>query len=334
MTVPYTKPWLSLADQIALMTSRGMTVANHADAEQCLSNIGYYRLSGYWYPYRDVLPVPTTDPAALPAQAISDDFRAGTSLQQVLDLYEFDRTLKLLVLDAIERIEIAVRVKVGYVLGRRDRFAHLNRAHLDGRFTTPGPNRTPSTYDKWLTRMNGAQSQSKEDFIGHFAKYGGRLPVWVVTEILDFGALSYLYEGMKSVDRNEVANEFGVRDANGAGHGRMLANWMRVINYVRNICAHHSRLWNRNMTVQLRSNLLRSVPTLTHVHSGSPNTTSRIYGALCVLQHLLDAIHPGTTWASDLRRHINTGLAGVGNDQSQMGFPTGWETETLWQSGP
>ena len=79
-----------------------------------LSVVGYYRLSGYLYAYR-VLPEGS--------QVRLDTFRESTTFDQVIALYDFDRRLKLLMLDALERIEIAVRFRVGYTLPATGRVA-------------------------------------------------------------------------------------------------------------------------------------------------------------------------------------------------------------------
>lgn len=335
MNVPYPKPWLSLTDQVALIQARGLGLTDVDSAERVLASIGYYRLSGYWYPYRRSVPVPTTDPNQLSANLVIDDFRSGSTLQQVVDLYEFDRVLKLLVMDAIERVEVTVRTKIGYTLGKRDRHAHLNRSHLDRKFTQRRPGQSVSDHDTWKQKLAAAQSRSKEDFVRHFAnRYHGPLPVWVATELLDFGGLSYLFTGMVTADRDQVAADLGARDTSGGGHGKMLANWLRAINYVRNICAHHSRLWNRNMVDQLTPRYLALIPSLNHVASGAPHTTKRVYGTLCVLKFLLDQIQPsnGTgTWSADLVSHLETGFGSSGYSVQDMGFPTNWRTEALWK---
>lgn len=208
---PYTKPYLSLTEQLELLASRGMRIADPAAATRWLSVVGYYRLSGYWYPYRAL---------GEPGFSRSDKFIDGTSFDQVIALYEFDRMLKLLLLEATERFEIAMRVRVGHTLGRHGAYAHLDPSLLDGRFTQHRPNRS-SRYREWLTRVQHAQVRSREDFVEHFrSKYDGPLPTWVVTEILEFGSLSTLYEGLASKDRAYIARGLGVVNAQGQGNGK------------------------------------------------------------------------------------------------------------------
>ena len=144
MSSTYAKPHLTLDEQASLLQSRGM-VLDRTQAVRWLGMIGYYRLSGYWYPYR-----------VLVDGARTDRFLDSTSLQQVVDLYDFDRQLKLLMLDALERIEIGMRCRVGYTLGLRGSYAHLEPANFDRKFikVPPSPeslDEVPelSRYDDW-----------------------------------------------------------------------------------------------------------------------------------------------------------------------------------------
>ncbi|RYF56990.1 MAG: Abi family protein [Comamonadaceae bacterium] len=327
----YGKPFKTIPQQRQLLESRGMTIADPTTAEQWLNTVGYYRLSGYWYPYR-VRSRPTSG-----APVIEDRFQPGTSFQQVLDLYEFDRVLKLLVLDAIERIEVIMRVRVGHTLGRHGAFAHTDPAALSREFVgVADPSRPPAhaewldgPHAKWLRKVGQDQGRSKEEFVTHFKrKYGGPLPVWVVTEILDFGGLSRLYEGLMQKDRDDIAASFDLRDNSGAGHGAALVSWMKNLNYVRNTCAHHSRLWNRNIDVQVSGRHLTTIPDLQH--AASPVTTKRVYASLAVLAYLLEHVDPRSNWRTAITQHIQTGLAAMNRSESEMGCPPAWVTEAVW----
>lgn len=327
----YPKPFKTISQQRQLLESRGMVLADPAAAERWLNAVGYYRLSGYWYPYR-VRRQPAVGPPI-----IDDTFQAGTSFDRIIELYDFDRKLKLLVLDAIERVEVAMRVRVGHVLGRHGAFAHTDPNVLSPEFVgTAHPALPPAHADwltsehaKWLRKVDQEQSRSKEEFVKHFKrKYGGPLPVWVVTEILDFGGLSRLYEGLKQIDRDDIAAGFNLRDNSGAGHGAALVSWMKNLNYIRNSCAHHSRLWNRNIDVQLSHRHLLTVPDLHH--AASPTAAKRVYASLAVLAYMLEHVSPGSGWSADIVNHITTELAAMNRSDSEMGCPPGWTTQPLW----
>lgn len=309
-----------------------MIVPDAAAAERWLNSVGYYRLSGYWYPYRlQVQPA-----GAAPYR--DDNFQAGTSFDRIVELYNFDRNLKLLVLDAIERVEVAMRVRVGHTLGRRGSYAHTDPSALSPEFIrVANPAQPPahaewlgSPHAKWLNKVAAEQSRSKEEFVKHFQrKYGGPLPVWVVTEILDFGGLSRLYEGLKQIDRDDIAASFKLIDRSGAGLGSALVSWMKNLNYIRNCCAHHSRLWNRGIDVQLSHKHLQVVPALQH--AASAGVARRVYASLAVLAYMLDQISPGSSWSAEVVAHIKTGLGALGHKDSEMGCPPGWTTEPLWR---
>jgi len=336
LSVTYAKPYLSIAEQVALLQRRGMAVPDAAAAERWLYLVGYYRVSGYSYVWRQQQPG---------TQVRSDDFLPrGTQFQQVVDLYEFDRNLKQLILQGLERIEIMMRVRVGHTLGRRDTYGHENPACLDVEFTRQRLRRgrtLPSLHHSWMEDAAKKQARSKEDFVEHYRqRYGGHLPVWVVTEILDFGSLSYLYSGLLLPDRAEIALELDIVNVAGLGNEAALVNWMRTLNYVRNVCAHHSRLWNRNMDEKIAPKHLAALPELAHIANvattASVNTptsaTTRVYAAIAVLTYLIEHSCPAPTWKSSLIAALTTDLPATGRSLSEMGFPGNWASEPLWTS--
>lgn len=138
----YSKPYLSLAGQLTLIKKRGLQVADEAAAIDCLHRNGYYRLSAYWYPFREIVGTVRTD-----------DFLSGSRFEDAIALYKFDKKLKLLLLDAIERVEIAARVEIALVLGQRDPFAHTKPALFRSRFSSPGRS-GPSDYQNWTNKFD------------------------------------------------------------------------------------------------------------------------------------------------------------------------------------
>nr|WP_198012511.1 Abi family protein [Promicromonospora sukumoe] len=330
----YQKPYLTVDQQLDLLESRGLDLGNRAAAAEWLRRVGYYRLSGYWYPFRE------SRSQQNGPRLVLDQFVAGTTLAQVADVYEFDRKLRLLVMDGIERVEVSVRFHVGHVLGRRGAFAHADPEALDDDFagsdiaSPPALNTWMQTsHSQWLRRRQDEERRSKADFVKHFrAKYGPPLPVWVVTEILDFGGLSYLYDGMIQRDRDEVASALGLFDASGAGNSGVLKSWLKNLNYIRNICARHARLWNVNVVEQISPRTVRPIPELTHIADTGGNITFRVYATLALLALLTTRIHPGDDWTSRMRSLITTLPAN--RSEQEMGFPTGWHELPLWSSQP
>ncbi|MFI2366457.1 Abi family protein [Promicromonospora sp. NPDC019610] len=317
----YAKPYLSPTQQAALLAQRGMDPAG-ADATHGLGTIGYYRLSAYWYPYRVIDQQQTSQSRRVRRHSAVP---AGTAFTQILDLYSFDQCIKMAVMEAVERIEVAVRVQIADVLGRRSPFGHHQTHCLDGAFTGRRPGESQSRHERWLDRLREQQRRSSEDFVQHFrTKYTGDLPVWTAIELLDFGAMATLFTGLKRADRDVIAARLGVVDQRQHGDGSVLANWLRVLNFVRNTCAHHARLWNRHFTDKVRTSALGGIESLQHLRHVSERDRARFYPALAVIWHLMSTISPESTWhvrtRATLDRFPTDGVVGP----ADMGFPPDW----------
>lgn len=132
----YTKPWQSYEDQLDLLMARGLVVTDRAKALEYLQRIGYYRISGYWFPFRQrsgqlvLLDRNGRKPKRLNhVETIAlDAFKPGATFENAVHLYIFDKQLRLLAMDALERIEIALRVDISHTLGKLDRFAYQEPA--------------------------------------------------------------------------------------------------------------------------------------------------------------------------------------------------------------
>ena len=323
MLPPYRKPHLDVPGQIALLRSRGMKVTDPAKAAGYLERVGYYRLSGYWYPLRQSRLVLGAD--GKPLTQVLDDFRSGVDFSQAVDLYVFDKRLRLPFLDAIERIEVAIRVDIALLLGARDPWAHRQAAFLHGSFAKrPNPRSGRTAHQDWLTRLDQLAARSKDEFVRHFnARYSGPLPIWIAIELWDFGMLSTFLAGMAVADQVRIGAKHGVQ------RPELLTGWMRGINLVRNICAHHGRLWNRSIADQPKPPRLNELPMLDHIAT-DVFAQSRLYGVAAPMQFLLKTINPTTTWSARLRHHLTAFPAAPGAAVTQSGFPANWDVLPLW----
>lgn len=318
---PFAKPYLSVADQIALLRSRGMGITDDARATAALERIGYYRLSGYWFPLRASTPAPT--PAS---PKILDAFQPGAEFSQVIDLYVFDKKLRFLMLDALERVEVALRTDIALLLGQYSPLAHRDPAWLHGNFAKKLLQGRPYTrHAEWLRRLDEAIDRSREDFVVHFkATYSTPLPIWMAVELWDFGMLSHFLSGMRHQDQAQIAARYGLP------RPELLTGWVRSLNFVRNIAAHHSRLWNRPLIDQPVLPRAGEVPLLDHLRSDRLYQT-RLYGPAAILRHLLRVINPSTSWATRLADHLETLPQAPGVALNHMGFPANWRSLPLWQ---
>lgn len=332
----YDKPWKSYDDQLNQLIQRGLIVTHRNKALEYLRRIGYYRLSGYWFPFRErsgdccPLVAPTGRRKFKRGDKdnlVLDTFKYGASFENAVDLYVFDKKLRMLAMDALERIEIALRVDISYSLGKKDPFAYLKPELLFDGFAKKLNEKTGLTrHHEWLTRQAGLISRTREEFITHNkTKYGFPLPIWVVSEIWDFGTMSILFDGLLEADQNEISTKYRL------SNGRVFASWLRSLNYLRNVCAHHSRLWNRNIVDQPKLPHSNEVPWVSPFH-GNAHSLARPFLLFCIAKYLLKSINPNSGWGLRLKQLLLEfpDLQHLGLNLASMGVMEGWE-QWDWQ---
>ena len=325
----YAKPWLSVDEQIDRLAGHGIEIEDRDRAAAVLQAVGYYRLTGYLYPFRESEQFVDDDGRAR-VQVLSD-YRAGTTLRHAEDIIDFDRRLRMLVMDGVERIEVAFRMRIGYVLGRKSPFAYEDRACFTETFTaesTDARDPAPSRHVQWLQRVNDRKAGSDEQFVEHFRqKYDDRMPVWALTEILELGHLSVLYRGMQQPDAEEIAWAFGVPTK------KIMVSWLASLNYVRNVAAHHSRLFNRKLQHAPSRPKAGQIAVLDHLRDeATAKGVFGTYNALAVIAYLLPAIDPATIWATQLAALLREFPASHALAIGSMGAPRNWESLDLWHS--
>lgn len=307
MLKKYNKPALTFEQQLEHLASRGLQIDNQSDALQQLTSISYYRLSAYWYPFRKR----NTD------ETVSSFFSPNSSFEEVVGLYEFDRKLRLLVLDALERIEVSVRTKITYHIGHKyGAFGYLDPKNFHEKFN----------HAKWVSRLNNEVHRSSDEFVNHYkTKYTDypNIPIWMLTEVMSFGSLSFFYEGLQNSqklgveDKKAVANYFDL-------HHKRLGNWLHTLTYVRNVCAHHSRLWNRKLAIRPdKAKQSEWLPPMTP-------RSDRIFYILLILRQLLRASGNGDEWAIQINQLI-TPIAATNSYRVAMGLPPNWVEHPIWK---
>jgi abortive infection bacteriophage resistance protein len=295
------KPPKTIHEQIALLQSRNMQFRVVANAPHFLSTISYYRLKGYWWEMQD--------------DNVNHHFDANSYFEDVIDLYNFDRHFRLIVFNAIERIEIALRTKLIY---------HLSIGYGAEWYLNPSIFQEPKRFTSFLGKINMDMSNSSEEFIvKHFENHPNEMPEsWKALEVLTLGALSKLYSNLKHQlpEKNRIATEFGLNNQ------KYLASWLLTITVIRNIIAHHGRLWNR--VIINKYDWPQTTPT--PVLSYTPNNYQRrkIFPILSAILYLNNKISPGHQIKQELFNLFNQ----FPNTQlSKMGFPANWQNESLWQ---
>ncbi|ARP68314.1 abi family protein (plasmid) [Mesorhizobium sp. WSM1497] len=311
---------MTIPQRRTLLESRDMAVPDVPKAEEYLQQIGYYRLSAYWYPFRKLVQQQDN------SFALGNAFKAGTQFKHSTDLYAFDKGLRLLVLDAIERIEISVRTEVALSIGRHDPRAQCEPALLDKRFTTAkNPAFVDSMHTGWLRKLDKRAATSKEEFAVHFRTKnpGETMPVWIAVELLDFGPLSPFLSGMRYSDVQAISASYG------GLRPLLIKSWTRSLSGIRNVCAHHSRHWNKPLVDQPALPNHGEIPDLDHL-SQMAGANRRLYAALAIMRLLLKQINPRTNWADRLKTHMAQFPTAPNIKIGHAGFPANWAALPLW----
>lgn len=312
----YTKPPKTYKEQIELLKGRGLIFTDEEKAERQLSTVSYYRLSAYMFPFKKKVD-----------DNIIDKFKEGTTWKDVYNLYVFDRKLRLLVFDAIEKIEVAVRCQIVYQL------SHKYGSHWQDnptifkepveRLLSNGKMQKTDVFVEIQRHISDQLGNNKAElFIQHYADtYDEPInpPSWMCVEIMYFNHLSRICTYLKQrSDISGIASFFDLPP-------RTFNSWLHTINYARNICAHHSRLWNRDFNiVPERLDFSRH-----RVWISSPSTEkrSKVYYFLCMMNYILQTVNPNTSFAERLKSIISEYNPPLG----AMGFPRDWEFEKIWK---
>ncbi|TFD26642.1 Abi family protein [Cryobacterium lyxosi] len=220
---------LNLAEQVALLRTRGLVMgdddATSTAARLFLYGTNYYRFSGYARYFQ-----------IAPGRG-DDRYRAGTSFAQIRDLYEFDLQLSRLLFDGLAEIEVVFRGRFAYELATRltTPCDYLDRPTYLQEFTQNGTD----LRERLVEKISRELERSKEPFISHHIKKGKRVPIWAAVEALSFGTLSQMFDLIENVAVvDAVGKSLSLPRTIAPGTFHSLA-------VLRNICAHHGRIWNR-----------------------------------------------------------------------------------------
>lgn len=292
----YNKPPLTHARQVVLLETRGLIISDKRKAEQFLSQVNYYRFSAY----------------CLPFEVTRHQFEPGVQFEQIQQLYEFDRRLRFLIDEALEVIEISFRTALSYFLSHQyDPFVHEDPSKFYSGFD----------HSTWIAKVHEEIGRSKETFINHYKNtYDGfpRLPLWMAVEVMSFGALSQLYSCLFRADQIAIAKTTGL-------HSAVLHSWLHTFTYVRNICAHHSRIWNRELAIAM------VVPKGKEwVGINAKRVGSVVFAINTFLKNLPLDPTIQKDWHDEMDELLNR-PAPVGNFYHAMGLPEDFQDHDLWK---
>ena len=296
----FTKPAIPIDEQLALLRRRGMVIEDEAAARHYLTHISYYRLRAYWLPFE------------VPAENDGDHaFRPGTTFKDVLALYVFDRQLRMLVMDAIERVEVALRALWAH---------HMAMTHGPHGYLDQGHYAHIDRHARAVKELEKEFSRSRDTFATHYREKYSKPelpPVWMAAEVMSFGLLSKFFSDLKlRSTRQAIARPFGLDES-------VVTSFAHHMSHVRNICAHHGRLWNKRFTVKMA---VPKYPARLPVAMRGAEPRY-LHNTLVMLDYLLSIIAPQSAWRKRLVALVDgCPLA----DPEAMGFPGDWRARSAW----
>ena len=298
MSIDFYKTYSSPTDIVALLEERGLSIIDPHRIEHYIRNIGYYRLSAYLYPF---LQTPKKE----------HRFKTGSSFQDALNIYRFDKKLRLFLFNEIEKVEISLRSALANIVAKEtgnifwmtDALMFANEERF---------RKTMALVDKELRN-------SKEEFILHFKeKYNNAYPPsWMLVEILPLGVITRIYENIKFNQlKKKIAANFELPVP-------VFTSWLTVITLTRNSYCHHSRIWNRVYAVNPMIAKKMKRPWVSNEVS-----PYRTFYEICIIKWFIDIVSPH----NDMKGHLKQLLADFPMiDVQAMGFPKNWLEEPLWK---
>lgn len=295
----YAKLPVPVPEQIEKLKNRGLHFPDEKQAANYLSNISYYRLRAYTYPFQN------NDDANHP-------FIKKVSFEDIINLYVFDRRLRLLIFNAIEKIEVALRTQIIY---------HYSLMYGSFWHLKPELYNNAEFFKEQIESLQKEIERSNETFIKHYRNTYSEPaypPCWMSLEVSSIGLLSKMFSNLKKEKcKDEITTHFGLKDVD------VLTNWMHCFSVVRNICAHHGRIWNRRLpkiTIPRKTKYTFIADKQIH--------NNKTYAYLCCILYVLNIISPQHSYKDNLIELMRT--CPMQQDKA-MGFPKNWQQELLWQ---
>jgi abortive infection bacteriophage resistance protein len=297
----YEKRALTVPEQLDQLIARGLCVSDRLKAESSLLAISYYRLSGYFVPFEM-------------ERGSIHRFRPTASFDGVVDLYTFDHKLRMLVFDALERIETAFRTQLIY---------RCSLDHGGWWFEDPTLFYNSSALNGFLEELDFEVEHSKEIFIRHYREtYGDPLrpPAWIAFEVASLGQLSKVFTNLRpSPAKKRIAAYFGLGIP-------ILESWLECLTFVRNTCAHHARLWNRSLVKTPKRPELPAFPI--PIDKAFGPGPARFYTLLVVIHYCLRRIGTLGSFPKRVAALLSEYPA---IDSTAMGIPDTWLENPFWK---
>lgn len=305
----YKKKYYNTSEQLKHLKSKGLLFNDTQHAQDTLSYISYYRLSGYLHHFR--------------CKDKNNRFFENIYFEDVVELYKFDAKLRLLIMGALESIEVSLRTAIIQSMAIDNPFI----CNAQDIFTFKD-----DSYAKFQTGRLKNWQQSQETFKKHFDNTYKLPPLWVEIETWTMGTIRNFIDALEEKYKIKIVKNRYFKTPN------HLVGWTKNLTTLRNICAHHGRLWNKNLNHIQASNkglgdlhILFNNTLNIQKNDINKNPNNRVYYYCMIMWYILKNVVPESNWNTRLSKHINTlpRMSHVG--LKNMGFPENWETEPFWK---
>jgi len=301
----YIKKPRSFSEQAEVLIGRGLIVSDPQELIAYLSRVNYYRLSGYFYSFK-----------ILDARTHAEKFEPETTFEMIRARYEFDRELRLLLMDAVERIEISIlrtRLVETHTL-QYGCFGYVDKINYNPKFSF-------AKFSKLIREIEINEVRSYEEFIKRYReKYTDEkyLPLWMAVELMSFGQLFTFFRYQHLSIIQKLSHRFDI-------YPPVMISWLHTLLYIRNACAHHVRLWNRPLPIRPKFPPKKRDPGW---YYPTMIRNSHIFAAMTIIVYLLAYIDATDNWKKRIKQLIDNNPA---IPLRTMGFPENWEDIPFWQ---
>jgi len=237
----------------------------------------------------------------------------GTTLNEIIEIMDFDNELRLLVFNAVSILERWVRTDLIYNFS-----IHFNDAFAYTKYSSY-PKQPQYMVDKFIKFIKGEMNHSKEVFVQHYKiRYyqENYLPAWMAAEIMSMGTMNRFYQLMDKNLKSQTVEVFNV-------HEVVFHSWLNSIRNVRNICAHHNRLWNRDLS------FIPKIPKKSIDWSQyKVRNDKKLFLLLSIINYMLKQINCHPSFKSELDtlfiKYRNIRII-------KMDFPQNWGKYNFWK---
>jgi abortive infection bacteriophage resistance protein len=263
----------TVAEQVELLKSSNLIIADESAAERFLLENNYYRLSGYWCRYQKA------------SYNNGDDFTDGATFEKIVAIYELDARLRNLLQKGIGIFEINFRSKFAYFMALSEpngSLSYLQRSSYNNNISNN------ENFDDLLEKIKDELRRSNEKNIRHYKSINEDIPIWAAVEILSFSTVSKMYSRWinKDVVKKTIHGYKIFKDYESA------RRIIRSMVYLRNLCAHQARLWNRESVVQ--------VTNKKYLQRFGDSQERSLWRIISILMLLLDEINQNNSYSQGL----------------------------------